>query len=136
VRLMTAFNDGAARPRSSRVSAATDVSISGRGPLGHVRGRAGGGAGLRSASDPVPRGTWLRGHPGGTQRNLDAAVKVTWAEDVDHDRILCADAQTRRAAGRPAGQSAACWRPREEGTGDGGHRAVVAGRRGSRRGGR
>ena len=33
--------------------------------------------------------------PGGTQRNLEAAKDLQWAEDLaPHERLLCVDAQT------------------------------------------
>jgi selenide,water dikinase len=33
--------------------------------------------------------------PGGTQRNLEAAADVEWADDLaPHERLLCVDAQT------------------------------------------
>ena len=101
VRTMTALNDGAARAALRvGVSAATDVTGFGLlGHLGHVLEASGVAAVLEYESLPILPHAWnlaSRGVvPGGTQRNLEAATKVTWADDVGPvDRLLCADAQT------------------------------------------
>jgi selenide,water dikinase len=101
VRSMTTLNDGAARAAARvGVSAATDVS--GFGLLGHldhmlVASRV--AAEIAYEALPLLPHAWnlaSRGFvPGGTQRNLEAAVLVEWADDVGPvDRLLCADAQT------------------------------------------
>jgi selenide,water dikinase len=101
VRVMTTLNDGAARAALSvGVSAATDVT--GFGLLGHLGNvlRAS-GVGAELVYDDIPllahaRNLAARGIvPGGTQRNLEAAADVEWAEDIPAaDRLLLADAQT------------------------------------------
>lgn len=126
VRSMTALNDGAARAALRvGVSAATDVSGFGLvGHLGHVLEASAVAAELAYEALPILSHAWnlaSRGIvPGGTQRNLDAAVKVAWAEDVGPvDRILCADAQTSGGlllAVPPENEAALLEALREEGT--------------------
>ncbi len=101
VRSMTTLNDGAARAALRvGVSAATDVTGFGLlGHLGNLLEASGVAAELGYEALPMLSHAWnlaARGIvPGGTQRNLEAAVKVAWADDVGPvDRILCADAQT------------------------------------------
>ena len=101
VRTMTTLNDGAARAALRvGVSAATDVTGFGLlGHLGHVLAASGLAAEIAYESLPLLAHAWnlaARGIvPGGTTRNLDAAEKVEWAEDVGPvDRLLCVDAQT------------------------------------------
>jgi selenide,water dikinase len=101
VRSMTTLNDGAARAAVEvGVSAATDVT--GFGLLGHLGNML---EASRVAAEiayetlpllPHARNLAARGIiPGGSQRNLQAAVKVEWADDLaPEDRILCVDAQT------------------------------------------
>jgi selenide,water dikinase len=101
VRSMTTLNDGAARAAGEvGVSAATDVT--GFGLLGHLGNML---EASRVAAEiayealpllPHARNLAARGIiPGGSQRNLQAAVKVEWADDLaPEDRILCVDAQT------------------------------------------
>jgi selenide, water dikinase len=101
VKVMTTLNDGAARAALAvGVSAATDVT--GFGLLGHLGNilRAS-EVGAELAFDEVPllahaRNLVGRGIvPGGTQRNLEAAAGVEWADDIPPaDRLLLADAQT------------------------------------------
>ncbi len=101
VRSMTALNDGAARAALQvGVSAATDVT--GFGLLRHL-------GNILTASEvaaevsfealpllPHAMNLALRGVvSGGSQRNLEAAKDVDWADDLEpHERILCVDAQT------------------------------------------
>ena len=101
VRSMTALNDGAARAALRvGVSAATDVTGFGLlGHLGHVLVASGVAGEIAYESLPILPHAWnlaARGVvPGGTQRNLQAAELVDWAEDVGPvDRLLCVDAQT------------------------------------------
>jgi selenide,water dikinase len=126
VRVMTTLNDGAARAALRvGVSAATDVTGFGLvGHLGHLLEASGVAAEVAYEALPILSHAWnlaSRGNvPGGTQRNLDAAVKVEWAEDVGSvDRILCADAQTSGGlllAVPPENQAALLEALREEGT--------------------
>jgi selenide,water dikinase len=126
VRIMTTLNDGAARAALRvGVSAATDVTGFGLvGHLGHLLEASGVAAEVAYEALPILSHAWnlaSRGNvPGGTQRNLDAAVKVEWAEDVGSvDRILCADAQTSGGlllAVPPENQAALLEALREEGT--------------------
>ena len=101
VRSMAALNDGAARAALRvGVSAATDVT--GFGLLGHLGGILDASkVGAEIFFDALPilphaRNLAARGViPGGTQRNLDAAVSVDWAPELSAaDRYLCVDAQT------------------------------------------
>jgi selenide, water dikinase len=101
VRSMTALNDGAAKAALRvGVSAATDVT--GFGLLRHL-------GNMLAASDvaaevafeslpllPHALNLAARGVvPGGTQRNLEAAKDLDWADDLaPHERLLCVDAQT------------------------------------------
>jgi selenide,water dikinase len=101
VRSMTTLNEGAARAALRvGVSAATDVTGFGLlGHLGHILEASGVAAELAYEALPLLPHAWnlaSRGIvPGGTQRNLEAAVKVTWDEEVGPvDRLLCVDAQT------------------------------------------
>jgi selenide,water dikinase len=101
VRSMTTLNDGAARAALRvGVSAATDVTGFGLiGHLGQLLEASAVAAELAYESLPLLPHAWnlaSRGFvPGGTTRNLEAASKVVWSEDVGPvDRILCADAQT------------------------------------------
>ena len=101
VRSMTTLNDGAARAALRvGVSAATDVTGFGLlGHLGQLLEASGVAAEVGYEALPILPHAWnlaSRGIvPGGTQRNLEAAGKVVWADDVGPvDRILCADAQT------------------------------------------
>jgi selenide,water dikinase len=101
VRSMTTLNDGAARAALRvGVSAATDVT--GFGLLGHLTGiLEASKVGAEIVFDSVPllahaKNLASRGViPGGTQRNLDAAVNVDWSPELSAaDRYLCSDAQT------------------------------------------
>jgi selenide,water dikinase len=101
VRSMTTLNDGAARAALRvGVSAATDVT--GFGLIGHLsRILEESKVGAEIAFDTLPilphaRNLASRGViPGGTERNLAAAVKVEWAPELSPaDRFLCVDAQT------------------------------------------
>jgi selenide,water dikinase len=101
VRSMTTLNDGAARAALRvGVSAATDVT--GFGLIGHLsRILEESKVGVEIAFDTLPilphaRNLASRGViPGGTERNLAAAVKVEWAAELTPaDRFLCVDAQT------------------------------------------
>jgi selenide,water dikinase len=126
VRVMTALNDGAARAAARvGVSAATDVTGFGLlGHLGNVLEASRVAAEVAYEALPLLAHAWnlaARGIvPGGTQRNLEAAVKVDWAEDVGPvDRILCADAQTSGGlllAVPPEHEAALLEALREEGT--------------------
>jgi selenide,water dikinase len=101
VRSMTTLNAGAARAALRvGVSAATDVT--GFGLLRHLGNML---AASRVAAEVAFETLPLLPHalslaargvvPGGTQRNLEAAAEVDWAEDLDpHERLLCVDAQT------------------------------------------
>jgi selenide, water dikinase len=101
VRSMTTLNDGAMRAATEvGVSAATDVT--GFGLVGHLTQMLDASqvaAELAYESLPILSHAWnlaSRGIvPGGTQRNLEAADRVTWADDLTPaDRLLCVDAQT------------------------------------------
>jgi selenide, water dikinase len=101
VRSMTTLNDGAARAALRvGVSAATDVT--GFGLIGHLTSMLEASKVAAEISfDAIPilshaRNLAARGIiPGGTQRNLDAATNVEWADDLGPaDRYLCVDAQT------------------------------------------
>jgi selenide,water dikinase len=101
VRSMTALNDGAARAaRRVGVSAATDVT--GFGLIGHLTNMLEASkVAAEIAFDAIPilphaRNLASRGIvPGGTERNLQAAEKVEWADNLaTTDRYLCVDAQT------------------------------------------
>ena len=101
VRSMTALNAGAARAALQvGVSAATDVT--GFGLLRHLGNML---AASRVAAEvafealPVlPHALSLAARgvvPGGTQRNLEAASDVEWADDLaPQEQLLCVDAQT------------------------------------------
>jgi selenide,water dikinase len=101
VRSMTTLNDGAARAALKvGVSAATDVT--GFGLIGHLTGMLEASkVSAEIAFDTLPilphaRNLASRGViPGGTQRNLEAANQVEWADQLSlADRYLCVDAQT------------------------------------------
>jgi selenide,water dikinase len=101
VRCMTTLNQGAARAALEvGVSAATDVT--GFGLLGHLSNMLDAsqvGAEVAYEALPLLPHAWnlaSRGIvPGGTQRNLAAATRVEWADDLAAaDRALCVDAQT------------------------------------------
>lgn len=101
VRSMTTLNDGAARAALRvGVSAATDVT--GFGLLGHLTGiLEASKVGAEIVFDSLPllahaKNLASRGVvPGGTQRNLDAAVNVDWSPALSMaERYLCTDAQT------------------------------------------
>ena len=101
VRVMTTLNAGAARAALEvGVSAATDVTGFGLlGHLGNILTASGLGAELAYEAVPLLPHAWnlaSRGFvPGGTQRNLEAAGDVEWADDLlPADRLLLADAQT------------------------------------------
>jgi selenide, water dikinase len=98
---MTTLNEGAARAALEvGVSAATDVT--GFGLLGHLTNMLDAskvGAEIAYEALPLLPHAWnlaSRGIvPGGTQRNLAAADRVEWADDLaPTDRALCVDAQT------------------------------------------
>jgi selenide,water dikinase len=98
---MTTLNAGAARAALEvGVSAATDVTGFGLlGHLGNILTASGLGAELAYEAVPLLPHAWnlaSRGFvPGGTQRNLEAAGDVEWADDLlPPDRLLLADAQT------------------------------------------
>jgi selenide, water dikinase len=101
VRSMTTLNDGAARAALKvGVSAATDVT--GFGLIGHLTGILDASkVGAEIVFDSIPllahaKNLASRGViPGGTQRNLEAAVNVDWSPELSAaDRYLCCDAQT------------------------------------------
>jgi selenide,water dikinase len=101
VRSMTTLNDGAARAALKvGVSAATDVT--GFGLIGHLTGILDASkVGAEIVFDSIPllahaKNLASRGViPGGTQRNLEAAVNVEWSPELSAaDRYLCCDAQT------------------------------------------
>jgi selenium donor protein len=100
VRSMTTLNDGATRAALRvGVSAATDIT--GFGLIGHLTGMLEASkVAAEIAFDTLPilshaRSLASRGViPGGTQRNLEAATNVDWAELSPTDRYLCVDAQT------------------------------------------
>jgi selenide,water dikinase len=101
VRSMTTLNDGAARAALKvGVSAATDVT--GFGLIGHLTGILNASkVGAEIVFDSIPllahaKNLASRGViPGGTQRNLEAAVNVDWSPELSAaDRYLCCDAQT------------------------------------------
>ena len=101
VRSMTTLNEGAARAALAvGVSAATDVTGFGLlGHLGNILAASKVGAEIAFESLPIlPHALSLANRgivPGGTQRNLQAAGEVEWADDVTAtERILCVDAQT------------------------------------------
>ena len=98
---MTTLNAGAARAALRvGVHAATDVT--GFGLLRHLGNvLAASGVAAEIAFDALPLlphalSLAARGIvPGGTQRNLEAAQEVDWADDLaPHERLLCVDAQT------------------------------------------
>src|SRR3954464_5546797 len=101
VRSMITLNDGAARAALRvGVSAATDVT--GFGLLGHLTNiLEASKVAAEIAFDSIPvlphaRSLASRGIvPGGTERNLQAAEKVEWSDNLaTTDRYLCVDAQT------------------------------------------
>ena len=101
VRSMTALNDGAAlAARRVGVSAATDVTGFGLlRHLGNILAASGVAAEVAFESLPLlPHALNLAARgvvSGGTQRNLEAARDLEWAEDLaPHERLLCVDAQT------------------------------------------
>jgi selenide, water dikinase len=101
VRSMTALNDGAANAALRvGVSAATDVT--GFGLLRHLGNML---AASKVAAEVAFESLPLLPHAlnlaargivsGGTQRNLEAAKDLEWADDLaHHERVLCVDAQT------------------------------------------
>ena len=101
VRSMTALNAGAAQAALRvGVSAATDVT--GFGLLRHLGNML---VASRVAAEVAFEALPLLPHalslaargivPGGTQRNLEAATEVSWADDLaPQERVLCVDAQT------------------------------------------
>jgi selenide, water dikinase len=101
VRSMTALNDGAAKAALRvGVSAATDVT--GFGLLRHLGNML---AASKVAAEVAFESLPLLPHAlnlaargivsGGTQRNLEAAKDLEWADDLaHHERVLCVDAQT------------------------------------------
>jgi selenide, water dikinase len=101
VRSMTTLNEGAARAALAvGVSAATDVTGFGLlGHLGNILAASNVGAEVAFESLPILPHALNLAHrgvvPGGTQRNLQAATQVEWADDVTPtERLLCVDAQT------------------------------------------
>ena len=101
VRSMTTLNEGAARAALAvGVSAATDVTgFDLLGHLGNILTASKVGAELAFAALPILPHALNLAHrgivPGGTQRNLQAAEHVAWADDVTPtERLLCVDAQT------------------------------------------
>ena len=101
VRSMTTLNAAAAAAAlRTGVHAATDVT--GFGLLRHLGNMlAASGLAAELAFDALPLlphalNLAARGLvPGGTQRNLEAAKDVEWADDLaPHERLLCSDAQT------------------------------------------
>jgi selenide,water dikinase len=101
VRSMTTLNDGAARAALRvGVSAATDVT--GFGLVGHLTNMLEASkVAAEIAFEAIPilphaRNLASRGIvPGGTERNLQAAEKVEWSDELGTtDRYLCVDAQT------------------------------------------
>jgi selenide,water dikinase len=101
VRSMTTLNDGAARA-ALRVGVSSATDVTGFGLLGHLSGiLEESKVGAEIVFDALPllphaRNLAARGVvPGGTSRNLDAAVKVEWDPQLSPaDRYLCVDAQT------------------------------------------
>jgi len=98
---MITLNDGAMRAALSHgVRAATDVTGFGLlGHLGNILRESGVGARVRVNDLPIlPLARRLAESgvvPGGTRRNLEAAVGVRWGGGVtDTDRLLATDAQT------------------------------------------
>jgi selenide,water dikinase len=101
VRSMTALNDGAAKAALRvGVSAATDVTGFGLlRHLGNILAASKVAAEVAFESLPLlPHSLNLAARgivPGGTQRNLEAAKDLEWADDLaPHERMLCVDAQT------------------------------------------
>jgi selenide,water dikinase len=101
VRSMTALNDGAAKAALRvGVSAATDVTGFGLlRHLGNMLAASNVAAEVAFESLPLlPHALNLAARgvvPGGTQRNLEAAKDLDWADDLaPHERLLCVDAQT------------------------------------------
>jgi selenide,water dikinase len=101
VRSMTTLNQSAASAALRvGVSAATDVT--GFGLLRHLgnllaAGKLAAEVGFE-AQPLLPHALRLAARgivPGGTQRNLEAAKDLEWADDLaPHERVLCVDAQT------------------------------------------
>ncbi|HUQ14904.1 MAG TPA: selenide, water dikinase SelD [Gemmatimonadales bacterium] len=101
VRSMTALNDGAAKAALRvGVSAATDVTGFGLlRHLGNILDASKVAAEVAFDSLPLlPHALNLAARgivSGGTQRNLEAAKDLEWADDLaPHERLLCVDAQT------------------------------------------
>jgi selenide,water dikinase len=101
VRSMTALNDGAAKAALRvGVSAATDVTGFGLlRHLGNMLAASNVAAEVAFESLPLlPHALNLAARgivSGGTQRNLEAAKDLDWADDLAlHERMLCVDAQT------------------------------------------
>jgi selenide, water dikinase len=101
VRSMTMLNDGAARAALRvGVSAATDIT--GFGLLGHLTQMLDASkVAANVAFEALPilphaKNLAARGVvPGGTQRNLEAADRIEWADGLElAERYLCVDAQT------------------------------------------
>jgi selenide,water dikinase len=101
VRVMTTLNAAAARAALEQgAHAATDVTGFGLlRHLGNMLVASGVAAELAFEALPVlPHALSLAARgvvPGGTQRNLEAASDVEWADELaPHERLLCVDAQT------------------------------------------
>jgi selenide,water dikinase len=101
VRSMTALNDGAARAALRvGVSAATDVTGFGLlRHLGNILAASGVAAEVAFEALPVlPHAFNLASRgivSGGSQRNLEAAKDLDWADDLTlPERVICVDAQT------------------------------------------
>ena len=101
VRSMTTLNAGAAQA-ALRVGVRAATDVTGFGLLRHLGNiLAASGVSAEIAFDALPLlphalSLAARGIvPGGTQRNLEAARDVDWADDLaPHERLLCVDAQT------------------------------------------
>lgn len=101
VRSMRTLNDRAAKVALRHgVRTATDVTGFGLlGHLGNILNGSGVGARIDYGSLPLFEGVRHLAEagvvPGGTQRNLEAAEQVQWAERLTlADRMICVDAQT------------------------------------------
>lgn len=101
IRSMTTLNEGAMRAALSHgVRCATDVTGFGLlGHLGHILDASGVGARIRFGRLPFFAGVRelaAQGAvPGGTHRNLEAAVQVRWDPSLSEtERLMTVDAQT------------------------------------------